>query len=448
MLNRFLTSLLLIILGVIHLAFGQVVTTSGVSVTLVPGISNIGLDPSNNYSYFSFNLLSGYQRGVYYFEFSGLSSANVQQVNGIQIAGLTNMVGVDYYQGMNPKEVIIAENSGDVPFLNGIQVSGLMNYVRGNSAGAQLSVGVNMSKYMMTGTQISGLINYSSKLMTGLQLGLGANFSKGSTQGVQIAGFNQTSDELSGIQIGGVNLARDIEGKNSIMETQSTGIQVGLINYSKKMNGFQLGLINLSGYNQGTQIGLINIYKPARKKGKLDGTPFGLLNIGSNLSLETFVDETFLMNVGLSTGNIKNAGLLPANKVIYIMNQLLFRQSHFTENEYRAYGWNWQKQLFNFSPDIMNEFYFFALSGGVSYVDFKEAGNKTNLLTELGITAGTRIFPKNRSIYLYASIDANYFYSNNGQSLGPDKMTVDQSPVDTNITQEFWPGLSVGLKLK
>jgi hypothetical protein len=298
------------------------------------------------------NILSGYQRGTYWFELSGLSSATIEQANGIQIAGLTNLVGIDYYRGLTPKEIIKAENSGAVPILNGIQISGLMNYVRGYSTGGQISLGMNISKESMTGAQIGGLFNYSKRLLTGVQLSIVGNVSNGSTIGVQGALYNRTTKELSSIQFGAVNLAKNIEGKNSVIETEATGIQFGLINYSKIMNGFQVGLINLSGSNQGTQIGLINIYRPARKKGKLDGTPFGLLNFGSNVSLETFIDETFQMNFSLSTGNMKNSGLLPTSKIKYIMNQLIYRQSHVSKNEYRAYGWNWQKQYYNYSPDI------------------------------------------------------------------------------------------------
>jgi hypothetical protein len=245
-----------------------------------------------------------------------------------------------------------------------------------------------------------------------------------------------------------INLAHDIEGKNSIMETESTGIQIGLVNYSKTMNGFQIGLINLSGPNQGTQIGLINIYKTPRKKGKLDSTPIGILNIGNSSSIEAFVDETFLMNFSISTGNIKNGGLLPANKVKHIMNQITFRQAGISKSAYKAYGWNWQKQFYNYSPDIMNEFYFFSIGLGTSYVDFKDAGNKTNLLSEIGFTAGSRLFPKNRSVYLFATVDANYFYSNNGQTLGPENLTLSFGEGEGVKTHELWPGISIGLKLK
>lgn len=448
MLYRYVFFLLLGVVGSSFLCYGQKTTTSTFNLTLVPGLSSVGLDPSNNFSYFTFNILSGYQRGNYWLGISGLSSTNIEQANGLQIAGLVNMVGVDYYQGLSPKEVIKAENSGEIPFFRGIQVSSLMNFVRGHSTGAQITLGMNISKSYMDGAQTGGLLNYSSKLMSGAQLGVLANISNGSTQGVQLALYNRTREELSGFQLGAFNLAHDIEGKNSIIETESTGIQIGLVNYSKTMNGFQVGLINLSGANQGTQIGLINIYKTPRKKGKLDSTPIGLINIGNSASIEVFADETFLMNFSISTGNIKNGGLLPTNKVKHIMNQIMYRQSNISKSAYRAYGWNWQKQYYNYSPDIMNEFYFFSIGAGTSYVDFSDADSKTNLLTEIGFTAGSRFFPKNRSVYLFATIDANYFYSNNGQTLGPDKYTLVLGGDDDQQKHELWPGFSVGLKLR
>ena len=116
MLYRYVFFLLLGVVGSSFLCYGQKTTTSSFNLTLVPGLSSVGLDPSNNYSYFTFNILSGYQRGNYWLGISGLSSTNIEQANGLQIAGLVNMVGVDYYQGLSPKEVIKAENSGEPPF--------------------------------------------------------------------------------------------------------------------------------------------------------------------------------------------------------------------------------------------------------------------------------------------------------------------------------------------
>jgi len=449
MLFRYVLCFFLAIGGINIFCYCQKITNSTINLTLVPGLSSVGLDPSNNYSFFTFNILSGYQRGNYWLEISGLSSANIEQVNGIQIAGLVNMVGVDYYQGLSQKEINKAEFSGEVPFMKGIQFSSIMNYVRGNTTGSQLSFGMNISKGYTTGAQIGGLLNYSGKLLTGVQLGIMANISKGSTLGVQAAIYNKTTYDLSGIQVGAVNQAYNIEGKKSIMEAESTGIQLGFVNHSKTMNGLQVGLINLSGSNQGTQIGLINIYQTPQKKGKLDSTPIGLLNFGNSISLEAFADETFQMNFALGTGSIKNGGLLPAPKVKYIMNQILFRQSNISKNKYRAYGWGWQKQFYNYSPNIMNEFYFLSFGLSVSYVDFVNAENKANLLSEAGFTAGSRLFPKNRSVYLFASLDINYFYSNEGKTLGPDALTISFGGEEGNRQKhEIWPGLSLGVRIR
>lgn len=448
MLFRFVFFLLFGVVGSSIFCSGQKSTTTTFNLTLVPGLSTVGLEPSNNYSYFTLNLISGYQRGNYWFELSGISSTTVEQSNGIQIAGLANLTGVDFFKDNTPKEILKAEMANTVPFMNGLQFSGLINYVRGNSTGAQATLGMNVSKAYTTGAQIGGLFNYSGKHLTGVQLSILANTAGESTQGVQMGLYNRTREELSGIQIGAANLAFNIEGKNSIIETEATGLQFGLVNYSKTMNGFQIGLINLSGPNQGTQIGLINIYRTPHKKGKLDSTPFGLLNLGNSISLEVFADETFLTNYALSTGNIKNAGLLPGKYAKYIMNQISYRLSDFSKPDYKAYGWNWQKQFFNFQPDIMNEFYFFSINTGVSYVDFKDAGHRANLLTEVGFSAGSRLFPKNRSVYLFATIDANYFFSNDGQSLGPDGFALSFKDENKRQNHELWPGFNVGIKLR
>lgn len=445
---RFLLFLLLIAIKCSEVCYSQQTShsTSTVNLTLVPGLSSIGLDPSNHYSYLTLNILSGYQRGNYWFQLSGISSATIEQANGIQIAGLANIVGVDYYRGLSPQAILKAEKEGDTPFLNGLQFSSLMNYVRGRASGGQMALVANIAKKSTTGAQIGGMLNYSGGLLIGVQLGSVANISKGSTMGVQIAPYNRTFRELSGFQIGLVNRAKTIEGKNSVQEGASTGVQLGLVNNSRVMNGLQIGLINVSGDNQGTQIGLINVYKTPHKKGKPDSTPFGLLNAGNSASLEAFVDETFLMNFSISTGNLKNVGLLPARSLKRIMNQIMYRQSHFSESRYRAYGWNWQKQFYNYSPDITGEFYFISLGFGTSYVDFAEAEHKTNLLSEIGLTVGSRLFYKNKSTYLYATLDANYFYSNDGQTLAPGNISRSFSEEGARRTHELWPGIAVGLK--
>jgi hypothetical protein len=95
----------------------------------------------------------------------------------------------------------------------------------------------------------------------------------------------------------------------------------------------------------------------------------------------------------------------------------------------------------------MNAFYFMSFGGTFSYVNFINVDNNFNLLSEIGYSIGSRIIPKNRSVYLYATIDMNYFYSNDGQSLGPDKIMIAFNSNDDLIKHELWPGISIGIKI-
>jgi hypothetical protein len=307
---------------------GQYVEYPFLSITVFPGLGTSGLDPANMFSDISLNLFTGYQRGTYILELSGINSINIDRTYGIQISGLANMTGINLYQGVKPKDIKKEIARGHYAELKGFQVSGLLNFVRGDGSGAQISGGANITQDMLTGAQVSGIFNFSSILVTGAQLSLLSNISSGTTLGVQVASIlNYTKNQLSGFQIGATNLAETIEGKNSISDDHSTAFQFGLINRARTMNGYQIGLINMGGNCRGVQVGLVNFYSTRYKNGKLNGTPVAPLNIGSNTSLRCYYDETFNLNIALGTGNSKNGNIYERRKTLYIMNQLMYRKS-------------------------------------------------------------------------------------------------------------------------
>ncbi len=431
---------------------GQQVQESLISFGLIPGLATTGLDPGNYYSKISLNLLSGYQRGTYWLEISGISSLNIDRNYGLQFSGLANITGINLFQGMSPREIQKEIRNGQYAALSGFQVSGLLNFIRGQGSGAQVSAGFNVVQEMMTGAQISGIANFSTMLLTGAQLSLAGNFSEGTTLGIQAGGLiNFTKNELAGFQLGTVNLADNIQGKNSIADDHSSAFQVGLFNRARIMNGFQIGLINAGGDCRGTQIGLINFYSTKYKTGKLYGTPVGLLNIGASVTLRYYCDETFPFNIAIGTGNSKNSAIPERTKTKYIMNQFLYRKSEFGKSEFHAFGWMIEKQVYNHPMDPQSpydEFYFLAAGAGISNVFFKGSNPSLNLLGELRISAGSKISPKIPGIFIIGFVDLNYFQNDHGHSMAPENMSKSFTNGDISNIREIWPGYGIGIQIK
>lgn len=144
--------------------------------------------------------------------------------------------------------------------------------------GLRLNILYGVNKEM-TGIDI-GVVNQTNGPTQGLQLGLfpfggfnitnelegvqfagffgGANSANGNVSGMQLAGilagFNK-AENLTGIQIAGillgVNLAKDTKG-----------IQIAtLYNQAEQLSGLQIGLVNVVNNLHGVQIGLANIVR-------------------------------------------------------------------------------------------------------------------------------------------------------------------------------------------
>ncbi|MCK5186388.1 MAG: hypothetical protein KAR43_04585, partial [Deltaproteobacteria bacterium] len=105
----------------------------------------------------------------------------------------------------------------------------------------------------LDGIEIGGIMNYNTGGVTGVQLAGVANINAEQTHGFMCAGFyNLSTDDASGVQMADINTAMG----------DFTGVQLGVVNYAKRLKGVQLGLINVVGEDNGAvPIGLINIVK-------------------------------------------------------------------------------------------------------------------------------------------------------------------------------------------
>ncbi len=165
-----------------------------------------------------------------------------------------NVTGLDM-GGMNT--VIQSQKGGQIGLINLSEEcrgasAGVMNYT-GSLSGGQLGL-MNTAQNSVSGLQVAGLMNLSDRVK-GLQvhcgiLGNGAASVDGG-QFVLLAGYN-LADKLSGLQLA-------MFGFNYSAES-ARGAQVAMLyNYAKNMSGFQLGLVNVCETLSGVQIGLVNI---------------------------------------------------------------------------------------------------------------------------------------------------------------------------------------------
>jgi hypothetical protein len=415
-------------------------------VSLVPALGTNGLHPGSFNNYFSLNLSSGYSASTVFFELGIISNLNTNRTNGVQLGGIANITGANAFGGLTKKQREEKRKSGFSSNLTGVQFSGVTNIVLGNAFGAQVTGGVNLDNGALIGLQISGIANIVTTYSFGVQLSGLFNVSEMSFSGVQLAGLsNYTRGELEGVQLGLVNQAGATEGKNSVDNTQPTGVQIGFINFAKKMNGFQVGVINFARQSQGTQIGLLNFYTGGKQTGTRDGTAIGLLNIGDITYASVYSSELFALNYELSTGTRKNGRIKLDKRTVYLTNTLIFSHRSFNQADW-GFGYGIKKMFFNRS-DVpgMSESKFWGYGIDVQHIN-SEKGKLTkelSLLSRIKIMAGTRIVPKLFGVNCFVALSLNTFLSETEKTIKPIVSSATTEVKKMNL--QYWPGVSVGL---
>lgn len=427
------------------------IQTRAVQFSIAPGLGTNGIHPASFKNYFSLNLTSGYSSESLLFEIAGISNLNETHTRGLQVAGIFNLTGGNAFSKMSEVEKGKKIRSGFEANLDGLQISGLSNIVINNINGGQISGGLNLSKGALSGVQISGLANVVQKYSFGLQISGLYNSSVQSMDGVQIAGLlNFTSGELYGAQIGAINRAGYIEGKHSINNDDPSGLQIGILNSSKKMNGLQIGLINIAKRSQGTQIGLINIYNGGKDLDTKDGTAVGLINIGGVGFVSAYANELFYSNFEIATGNKKNGRITAANHTTFIYNSLLFSTSSngFVPNEKSwAIGYGFKIYTFNRSSTPIKDFRFISYGVEAQHINYaaKSFTKDLSLLLRPKISFGTKLHPRLHLLYLFAALSYNFYFSDGNNYIAPSFM---ESTGGNGRKLQMWPGLSVGIHLE
>ena len=154
------------------------------------------------------------------------------------------------------------------------------------SSGVGSTVDGFESSWIYSGTQyVNGLqaslfMNISRDLK-GFEPAIAMNFNGNSLIGFQASCLMNVAGDVTGIQAGGLNIARRIDGFQpgvlGCIAREMNGFQTGLFTVAKKLDGvqfsgvnvcgeagdccFQMGIVNVATKGRGVQLGLVNVIK-------------------------------------------------------------------------------------------------------------------------------------------------------------------------------------------
>lgn len=173
------------------------------------------------------NTVGGSMRGI---QIAGISNVNGNNLSGISLSGLVGITG-NHAQGVLFSG--LANIAGDN--VNGVAIGGLLNITGDRSAGVHLAGLANIAGENFNGIATAGLLNIVGENLTGVQFGGLANITGETMRGLQMAGVaNVAGGSAKGVQLAPLNMA--VAGR---------GLQIGLVNYYKEsFDGLQLGLVN------------------------------------------------------------------------------------------------------------------------------------------------------------------------------------------------------------
>ena len=178
----------------------------------------------------------------------GTTQGRTDQVNKASINLLYGRNG-----GVDGFEVGVGVNyiENDV---KGVQIAGLANIVGDKVTGFQGASVYNKTKNL-DGVQLSGTLNVVSDTLEGMQFSAFGNLHHGDKGGFQFATFFNTSRGRASSQLSTFyNQAESIDGLQTALVNSAGhvgGIQIGLVNFADSVSGASVGFLNFikKGYN-------------------------------------------------------------------------------------------------------------------------------------------------------------------------------------------------------
>jgi len=432
----------------------------GFQMSMFPGISTNGIYSGSYYNLFSLNLFGGLSAGTRFLEVGLISNSTTRGNTGIQMAGLANVVGANAFMNLSQSEEHeLINEEGFESNQKGIQVAGLLNYVRNHGSGIQVAGLLNVVGGDFRGVQIAGIGNSSGNSTNGYSAGLQLagfyNISNESIAGFQITTlFNYTNGQLAGTQLGLINKARIIKGKNTLPPTKAKGFQFGLINLSKEMDGVQVGLVNFGGAALGKQFGLINFFQKYPTKEQVNkGVPVGILNFGSKGSVFRLqFNELYTFNAEYTTGNCYNCSVaqsempFDARWQIFNQNALILGYDPFQDTW--GFGWGFMKMRYNknsmLPTDTHNRKRLISYGARFLHLNRDMSFDKSfNLLNRFHFEYGKRW----RGHYVFVGASLNYFLR---EEESGDVYNIRTAKIDSGklfgMSTEIWPGYGIGIQ--
>jgi hypothetical protein len=160
--------------------------------------------------------------------------------------------------------------AGAASKLNGVELGGLANIEAEDVRGAQLAGIVNVVGDGVRGAQLAGIANVIGGGVHGVQLAGVANVVGGSVSGIQFAGTVNAVDDTADSQISGV------------------------VNIAKHSTGLQLGVVNFSETNDGYPVGYFSYVKSNPLRVRVWGDEMGFINVGLKSGSERFMNMLVL----------------------------------------------------------------------------------------------------------------------------------------------------------
>ena len=180
------------------------------------------------------NLVNGLALGVGHYDNKNIQK---QTVNGLNLEVNPLCIGAPFLLLTLANERFQIKNGIDEFDNNSlIKINGINITTGGFLSRAQLN-GVNISTFTqmekMNGLSVSGLVT-SCK----------------SAKGISISGILSYNQKINGLAVGLINHVDFLKGAQfgiyNNCNTEMTGIQIGLINISEKTRGLQIGLLNIN----------------------------------------------------------------------------------------------------------------------------------------------------------------------------------------------------------
>lgn len=203
--------------------------------------------------------------------------------------------------------------------VSGVQSAVGFNAAGGEVVGVQSTVGGNWADARVRGGQLAVGLNVARAEVKGLQAAVGASWTAGELTGYQgTAGLSVVEGRLSGVQNGAVNVAA--QGGNALQAGVANwsseplaGAQIAAgFSWARELSGAQIGVVNVGGQVEGAQIGVVNVASGEVRGAQIGvfnyaedaDAPIGVLSIVRNgrFNLDAWADETNVANLGLKIG--------------------------------------------------------------------------------------------------------------------------------------------------